>query len=168
MTTFLWVMLIGIGLGFLFFIICLALKKKIGVLLSLLAVLMCGMFFIIDISVEPVKDIPKYIESAEEIDYVEIYNELERNEVSAKDLYNDNKYRVTATIDSISTGGLFDPKGGATITMKVDSEESIYFIAEFGNHQPEALKEISTGDTITFAGTYKDRNFYDCYLEVDE
>lgn len=86
--------------------------------------------------------------------FEEIYKAYESNELVADDLYKGNRYRVTATINGIETGGLFNLTGGATLTMQTQVGTTIvFFYAEFGKDQESALKKVVVGDTITFDGT---------------
>lgn len=109
-------------------------------------------------------------ETTESIDisvtYDEIYREFKRNELNAKDLYNNNRYQITAKINGMETGGLLNLTGGATLTMEYKVDNTIvFFLAEFEKEQEESLKQISVGDTITFIGTCYDGTFSDCELQ---
>lgn len=91
-----------------------------------------------------------YIEG---VDYEEIYKEYKANKLRADDLYKNNRYRITAQINGMSTGGLLNLTGGATLTMVIKVDNTyVFFIAEFEKDQEEALKTVSVGDTITFEG----------------
>lgn len=110
------------------------------------------------------------LEAAEEEDevdlnvtYDEIYKAYKENELVADDLYQYNRYRITAKINGMTSDGLFNLTGGATLTMeKRVGNTRVFFYAEFEKEQEEALKTIKVGDTITFegeclsAGTWKD------------
>ena len=83
-----------------------------------------------------------------------IYKAYKSNELVADDLYKGNRYRVTAIINGIETGGLFNMTGGATLTMQTQVGNTIvFFYAEFEKEQEEALKQVAVGDMITFDGT---------------
>lgn len=89
-----------------------------------------------------------------DISYDEIYKAYKQNELVADDIYKDNRYRITAKINGMATGGLFNLTGGATLTMEIKVENTIvFFYAEFEKAQEESLKQIVVGDTITFEGT---------------
>lgn len=89
-----------------------------------------------------------------DISYDEIYKAYKKNELVADDIYKDNRYRITAKINGMATGGLFNLTGGATLTMEIKVENTIvFFYAEFEKAQEESLKQIVVGDTITFEGT---------------
>lgn len=111
-------------------------------------------------------------EPSEEITYIsdvsfnEIYRAYRKNELSADDVYKGNRYRVTATINGISAGGLFNITGGATLTMQTRVDNTIvFFLAEFEKKQESALKMVEVGDTITFEGTCSSEGYwYDCEL----
>lgn len=100
------------------------------------------------------------LEAAEEEDevdlnvtYDEIYKAYKENELVADDLYQYNRYRITAKINGMTSDGLFNLTGGATLTMeKRVGNTRVFFYAEFEKAQEEALKTIKVGDTITFEG----------------
>ena len=99
--------------------------------------------------------------------YDDIYNAYKENELLANDTYRYNRYRITATIDGMSTGGLLNLTGGATLTMEARAGNTIvYFYAEFEKDQEDALKTVKVGDTITFEGKCIGRGgFTDCELK---
>ena len=84
----------------------------------------------------------------------------------ANDLYRYNRYRITAKINGMATGGLLNLTGGATLTMeKRVGNTIVFFYAEFEAEQEEALKKAKIGDTITFEGECLGRSgFDDCEL----
>ena len=91
-----------------------------------------------------------YIEGVE---FDEIYRAYKENELRADDTYKNNRYRITAEINGMATGGLFNATGGATLTMKKQVGNTIvFFYAEFEKEQEDNLKQINVGDTITFEG----------------
>lgn len=101
------------------------------------------------------------------VTYDDIYNAYKENELLANDTYRYNRYRVTATIDGMSTGGLLNLTGGATLTMEARVGNTlVYFYAEFEKDQEDALKTVKVGDTITFEGKCIGRGgFTDCELK---
>lgn len=109
-------------------------------------------------------------DSSEKVDssvtFAEIYREFKRNELNAKDLYNGNRYMITAKVNGMVTGGLLNLTGGATLTMELQVDNTVvFFTAEFEKEQEENLKQISVGDTITFIGTCYGGSFTDCELQ---
>lgn len=99
------------------------------------------------------------------ITFADIYKEFKRNELNAKDLYNGNRYEITGKVNGMSTGGLFNMTGGATLTMEIKVDNTVvFFTAEFEKEQEDNLKQISVGETITFIGTCYGGNFTDCEL----
>ena len=92
-------------------------------------------------------------EVIQDLDFPAFYKDYKANELVANDQYRYNRYRVTAEISGMETGGLLNLTGGATLTMttKVDNTV-VVFLAEFEKDQEEALKTINVGDTITFEG----------------
>ena len=175
MTTFLWILTGGIVLGIIGLIIFSRRKKPrpVGIMLSLCLAIACAIMFVVDISVEPVKNINSQQptqDAGNEVDtsvtFADIYREFKRNELNAKDLYNGNRYQIAAEINGISSSGLLNLTGGATLTMKEQVDGTIvFFTAEFEKEQEDALKELSVGDTITFTGTCYGGNFSDCEID---
>lgn len=109
-------------------------------------------------------------DSSEKVDssvtFAEIYREFKRNELNAKDLYNGNRYMITAKVNGMATGGLLNLTGGATLTMELQVDNTVvFFTAEFEKEQEENLKQISVCDTITFIGTCYGGSFTDCELQ---
>lgn len=107
-----------------------------------------------------------YVEPDLTVTFEEIYKAYKSNELSADDLYEDNRYRITAKINGIETGGLANMTGGATLTMELKVDNTIvFFYAEFEKDQEEVLKQVSVGDTITFDGTCLHAgNWEDCEI----
>lgn len=88
------------------------------------------------------------------VSFEEIYHEYKSNKLRAKEKYYDNRYRITATINGMSTTGLLNATGGATLTMETRIDDTIvFFYAEFEKDQEDALKNVNVGNTITFNGT---------------
>lgn len=87
------------------------------------------------------------------VDYEDIYTAYKENELRADDTYKNNRYQISAKVNGMSTDGLFNQTGGATLTMETSVGSTIvFFTAEFEKEQEEALKTINVGDTITFQG----------------
>lgn len=96
----------------------------------------------------------------------EIYQAYNENELVADDLYQYNRYRVTAKINGMTNDGLFNLTGGATLTLEAKVDNTIvFFYAEFEKEQEENLKTVKVGDTITFEGKCLDAgNWSECEL----
>ena len=96
----------------------------------------------------------------------EIYHAYKENELVADDLYQYNRYQVTAKINGMSNDGLFNLTGGATLTLETKVDNTIvFFYAEFEKEQEENLKTVKVGDTITFEGKCLDAgNWSECEL----
>lgn len=96
----------------------------------------------------------------------EIYQAYNENELVADDLYQYNRYRVTAKINGMTNDGLFNLTGGATLTLETKVDNTIvFFYAEFEKEQEENLKTVKVGDTITFEGKCLDAgNWSECEL----
>ena len=105
----------------------------------------------------------------ESVTFDEIYRAYKENELKADDVYQYNRYRITAKVNGMETGGLLNLTGGATLTMEKQVDSTIvYFIAEFEKDQEESLKTISVGDTITFEGECLSAGTWeDCELILD-
>ena len=87
------------------------------------------------------------------VTFDEIYKAYKENELRADEKYQYNRYQITAKINGMSTGGLFNLTGGATLTMeKRVGNTIVFFYAEFEKDQEEALKKVNVGDTITYDG----------------
>lgn len=99
----------------------------------------------------------------------EIYYAYKENELVADDLYQYNRYRVTAKINGMTNDGLFNMTGGAMLTLETKVDNTIvFFYAEFEKEQEENLKSVKVGDTITFEGKCLDAgNWSDCELIVE-
>lgn len=106
---------------------------------------------------------PSYVEG---VDYEEIYRAYQENELRANDVYQYNRYRITAKVTGIESDGLLNLMGGATLTMLIRVDNTyVYFLAEFEKDQEEALKTINVGDTITFEGEcVSDELWVECEL----
>lgn len=123
--------------------------------------LLAAMFFMFKFSDVPsstqIKENPESVVSEQIVDenvtFDEIYRAYKENELRADDIYQYNRYRITAKVNGMETGGLLNLTGGATLTMEKQVDSTIvFFVAEFEKDQEEALKTISVGDTITFEG----------------
>ena len=99
----------------------------------------------------------------------EIYYAYKENELVADDLYQYNRYRVTAKINGMTNDGLFNMTGGAMLTLETKVDNTIvFFYAEFEKEQKEKLKSVKVGDTITFEGKCLDAgNWTECELIVE-
>lgn len=104
------------------------------------------------------------------VDYEDIYTAYKENELRADDTYKNNRYQISAKVNGMSTDGLFNQTGGATLTMETSVGSTIvFFTAEFEKEQEEALKTINVGDTITFQGECLSAGTWvDCELITDE
>lgn len=100
------------------------------------------------------------------VTYDDIYLDYKKNELAADDIYQGNRYQVTAVINGLSTSGLFNLTGGATLTMQTQVDNTVvFFLAEFEKEQEEALKQVVVGDTITFEGKcLSDEMWTECEL----
>lgn len=160
--------ILAIFLLFLVVTIVLSIRKKpstkawaivLGSSLVLLIAVFC-MFRFMDVQSKAQIETNKTTESDESsavvdesVTFDEIYRAYKENELRADDVYQYNRYRITAKVNGMETGGLLNLTGGATLTMEKQVDSTIvFFIAEFEKDQEDALKTISVGDTITFEG----------------
>ena len=99
----------------------------------------------------------------------EIYYAYKENELVADDLYQYNRYRVTAKINGMTNDGLFNMTSGAMLTLETKVDNTIvFFHAEFEKEQEEKLKSVKVGDTITSEGKCLDAgNWTECELIVE-
>lgn len=89
----------------------------------------------------------------ENVSFAEIYRAYKENELRADDVYKNNRYRIEAKVSGMSTDGLSNLTGGATLTMETQVDSTIvFFYAEFEKEQEDALKALNVGDTIIFEG----------------
>ena len=109
---------------------------------------------------------PSLVETDLTVTFDEIYKAYKSNELRADESYKNNRYRITAKINGMNTGGLLNATGGATLTMEIRVDNTIvFFYAEFEKDQEEALKKVSVGDTIVLEGTCLDYNTWkDCVI----
>ena len=153
MTTFLWSMVGGIVFGFIGFIIFLAAKKKLGVLLTLAVAIVCSISFIVDISLNPIKDPTLTSQMAQELDFAEMVNDYRSNEIRAKETYKDNRYRITAEVVSIDRAGLREGYSGYNVSMTIDlGGEDFSICANFQGDMKAEVMKLNIGDTLTFTG----------------
>lgn len=143
-------------------------KKEISPQKKRVVYLLCGIIIVITIfscvailmspSMEssPVESEPQTSEETSAVGtatFDEIYHAYKENELVADDLYQYNRYRVTAKINGMTNDGLFNLTGGATLTLETKVDNTIVvFYAEFEKDQEDNLKTVKVGDTITFIG----------------
>lgn len=156
-------------------------KKEISPQKKRVVYLLCGIIIVITIfscvailmspSMEssPVESEPQTSEETSAVGtatFDEIYHAYKENELVADDLYQYNRYRVTAKINGMTNDGLFNLTGGATLTLETKVDNTIvFFYAEFEKEQEENLKTVKVGDTITFEGKCLDAgNWSECEL----
>lgn len=156
-------------------------KKEISPQKKRVVYLLCGIIIVITIfscvailmspSMEssPVESEPQTSEETSAVGtatFDEIYHAYKENELVADDLYQYNRYRVTAKINGMTNDGLFNLTGGATLILETKVDNTIvFFYAEFEKEQEENLKTVKVGDTITFEGKCLDAgNWSECEL----
>lgn len=156
-------------------------KKEISPQKKRVVYLLCGIIIVIAIfscvailmspSMEssPAESEPQTSEETSAVGtatFDEIYHAYKENELVADDLYQYNRYRVTAKINGMTNDGLFNLTGGATLTLETKVDNTIvFFYAEFEKEQEENLKTVKVGDTITFEGKCLDAgNWSECEL----
>lgn len=153
MTTFLWIMLGGIVLGFIGFIMFLVTKKRLGILLSLALTFACIIFFAVDISVNPIKNQDLVSQSAQELDFAEMVSEYLANEIRAKETYKDNRYKIVAEVTGIEQAGLREGYFGYNVDMVIHLDDEDFSIcANFQSDLKDEVMKLNIGDTLTFTG----------------
>lgn len=106
----------------------------------------------------PTEDLPQTTDDEPTVETVpvnfsDIYREFKSNELRAEEKYQFNRYQITARVNGMSTSGMSNLTGGATLTMETTVDDTIvFFYAEFEKEQEQALKSINVGDTVTFEG----------------
>ena len=156
MTLLMWILLSGSILGLIFMAICAIARKPVGIKISLVTCLLCLIAFVA-YTLPKLQNYENHITVPEETigsaTFEEIYKAYKENELVADDLYKDNRYQITAKINGISSTGIFNLTGGATLTLEKEVGNTIvFFYAEFEKEQEENLKTVKVGDTITFVG----------------
>lgn len=176
MTTFLWILTGGFVLGLILLIFFGITKRPVGILVSIILSATCLLCFVVNITIEPKKNIDntgqQEVSETKEVNtatFDEIYYAYKENELVADDLYQYNRYRVTAKINGMTNDGLFNMTGGAMLTLETKVDNTIvFFYAEFEKEQEENLKSVKVGDTITFEGKCLDAgNWTECELIVE-
>lgn len=127
-------------------------------LLTILFLAVGVLIFTLGLMMSPYKGKSKQPESETEpkiitdVSFDQIYQDYDQNELAAKDKYSGNWYQITAEINNIYQGNLielFSPK--MTLVRKVGNTY-VYFHAVFDKDDEEAIKQLKTGETITFTG----------------
>ena len=153
MTTFLWILLVGFILSLVLAIIFGITKKRIGLLLSVIVCVMCFVFFAIDTSLNPIKNTDSVSQMAESINLEEMVSDYRSNEISAKEKYYENRYRLSAEIVSIEVAGLREGFSGYNVGMEaILVDEVFYLCANFQGDMKDDILELEVGDTLTFTG----------------
>ena len=152
-------------------------KKEISPQKKRVVYLLCGIIIAITIfscisilMLPPIEPSPAEVSSeVGTATFDEIYQAYKENELVADDLYQYNRYRVTAKINGMTNNGLFNLTGGATLTLEKRVDNTIvFFYAEFEKEQEENLKAVKVGDTITFEGKCLNAgNWSECELVVE-
>ena len=159
-------------------------KKEVSPQKKRVVYLLCGIIIAITVFIcavvlvsalmnpSPSESEPQTAEETSEVGaatFDEIYYAYKENELVADDLYQYNRYRVTAKINGMTNDGLFNMTGGAMLTLETKVDNTIvFFYAEFEKEQEENLKSVKVGDTITFEGKCLDAgNWKECELIVE-
>lgn len=86
------------------------------------------------------------------INAIEIMDKYEENQYNAEKLYNDERFRTTATIENI--GGDINIVGGIELTMIAEKDgRTDQFYAYFRDNQRDEIAKLKVGDKLTFDGT---------------
>lgn len=166
MTTSLWIMFGGILLGAIGSLICIMTKKKIGVMLSFCVIIACVICFWVDVSLNPIKDPTLVSQSAQQLDFATMINEYRSNEIRAKEIYENNRYEISAKIVSIERAGLREAYSGYNVNMTIDLDDEEFSIcANFQGDFKEDIMKLNIGDTLTFTGECVSPSlWYDCTI----
>lgn len=149
-------------------------KKRVvyllcGIIIAITIFSCVAILMLLSIKPSPAESEPQTSEETSAVGtatFDEIYQAYKENELVADDLYQYNRYRVTAKINGMTNDGLFNLTGGATLTLETKVDNTIvFFYAEFEKEQEENLKTVKVGDTITFEGKCLDAgNWSECEL----
>lgn len=86
------------------------------------------------------------------INAIEIMDKYGENQYNAEKLYNDERFRTTATIENI--GGDINIVGGIELTMVAEKDgRTEQFYAYFRDNQRDEIAKLKVGDKLTFDGT---------------
>lgn len=86
------------------------------------------------------------------INAIDIMDKYEENQYNAEELYNDERFRTTATIENI--GGDINIVGGIELTMIAEKDgRTEQFYAYFRDNQRDEIAKLKVGDKLTFDGT---------------
>ena len=149
-------------------------KKRVvyllcGIIIAITIFSCVSILMLLSIEPSPAESEPQTSEETSAVGtatFDEIYHAYKENELVADDLYQYNRYRVTAKINGMTNDGLFNLTGDATLTLETKVDNTIvFFYAEFEKEQEENLKTVKVGDTITFEGKCLDAgNWSECEL----
>lgn len=147
-------MVIGIAIGFVTLIVSGILKKQIGMLMGVCISVVFVLCFLVDISIDPIKNIDAVSQSAESVSLEQMINDYAANNLNAQAIYEDNRYVLTAEIVSVERAGLLDKYNGYIVSMKTPVDDFYFHLkAQFQSNMKEDVMQLRTGDLLTFTGT---------------
>lgn len=86
------------------------------------------------------------------VNAIDIMDKYEENQYNAEKLYDDERFRTTATIENI--GGDINIVGGIELIVTAEKDgRTEQFYAYFRDNQRDEIAKLRVGDKLTFDGT---------------
>ena len=128
-------------------------SKKIA---NIIAIIVCICLVLIVVGLFVIQTLARYeiikLPSPDTINAIEIMDKYEENSYNAEELYNDERFRTTATIENI--GGDINVVGGIELTMIAEKDgRTEQFYAYFYDDERDKIAKLKVGDKLTFDGT---------------
>lgn len=162
MNTFLWILFGGMVIGTIGALIFLILKKRLVAFLFGCVAIVCIGSFILETSINPIANADLVSQTAEKLNFEDMINEFDTNEVRAEKTYKNNQYEITAEVASIEKAGLADGFSGYNVTMNVSAGNQIITISgNFQSNMEEEILKLNTGDMLTFTGRFVSPRIYE-------
>lgn len=131
------------------------LKKKLGIFIAVIGVVMLFSSLILIPESDNKKGVDSSSLAVEKLDFAECYYAYKENELRAEDTYKGNRYSLTVKVRDIqnTNGSLlyWDDEVIIEFEIMVDNTH-VVGEALFEKEQIDSLKKINVGDTITFVG----------------
>ena len=132
-----------------------ALKKKIGIFIAVIGVVILFSSFLFIPESDNKKGVDSSSLTVEKLDFSECYYAYKENELRADDTYKGNRYSLTVQVRDIQNTDdsllYWDDEVIIEFEIMVDNTH-VVGEALFEKEQTDSLKNINVGDTITFVG----------------
>lgn len=128
-------------------------SKKIA---NIIAIIVCVCLVLIVVGLFVFQTLAKFEiikpPAPDTINAIDIMDKYEENQYNAEELYNDERFRTTATIENI--GGDINIVGGIELTMIAEKDgRTEQFYAYFYDDERDKIAKLKVGDKLTFDGT---------------